>query len=102
MLSFLMQRAVDGKRRVVLVIDPVDIDRMKQGRPISVDLSQDDRNKVPVIIVAGFTPDRRALQQRLDEVGGRYGRYEAEDLLNALEECKELPERHGSDGGIKQ
>ena len=96
MLTFMMQKSVRGKRSAVLVVDPDDLERMKQGKPVSVDLAQDERNKVPLVLVVGFTPDRVALQKELDATSGGRWKVDAEELLVALTKCQDLPERHST------
>jgi len=93
MLTFIMQKAMKGKRSAVMVLDPDDLDRIRQGKPISVDFTQDDRNKIPLVAVVGFTPDRAALQEALDNTPLGRWRVDAEELLRTLEKCKALPEK---------
>lgn len=93
MLTFMMQKTVKGKRSAVMVIDPDDIDRMKAGKPVAVDFTQDERNKIQLVLVVGFTPDREALQKELDSTKAGRWRVDAEQLLEILTRCQELPEK---------
>lgn len=93
MLTFVMQKSVKGKKSAILVLDPDDLDRIKAGKPVQVDMAQDERNKVQLVAVVGFTPDRLALQKALDETKGGRWRVDSEELLMTLMKCQDLPER---------
>ncbi len=91
MLTFM--QGAGKKKRALVVITPDDLDRMKAGKPIAIDFSQNPSNKANLIAVVGFTPDPVALQKALDETENGRWRVDTEFLLKTLQRCKDLPEK---------
>lgn len=86
MLAFLTTKQNDGKKRLVLVIDPDTRDRIQEGKPVTMDLA-DVKIPIPLVVVLGFTPSAEELQKELEKMGMKNGVLDGESLVLALHKC---------------
>lgn len=91
MLAFLTTKQSDGKKRLVLVMDPETRDRIQEGKPIMMDLAE-VKIPLPLVVVLGFTPSAEKLQEELEKMGMRNGILDGESLALALHKCQGEPE----------
>lgn len=87
MLSFLTTKAGDGKKRLVLVLDPETRDKIQAGRPVMIDLTK-QKIPLPLVVVLGFTPSEEGLNMELKRMGMKNDVLDGETLLLALQKCQ--------------
>jgi len=91
-LTFVTEKTIDDKKRVVFILDPDDINLMvKKGKPIVVDLTMSHKLGLPMVLVAGYTPDEEMLKIELKRQRSlKNNKIGAQQLMEALETCKNL------------